>query len=257
MSDFEDLLGGDPEPVRRRRGRPTREEAAARAVADAEREKAEQQKVEGFYASAEGRRLVNAAATGRTAIEERQFHVPVSANFFARVFRLDPMTVSKRLRKVKPCGYAGGGANKRALYDFADTVPYLLKPRMDLGTYLKTLNAADLPNSINKSFWEAERIKNKTLIETSEAWPTEKVIDVLGSVFMLVKDRMPFMYDKMRDLGLNIEQQAKLQEMFDQFQRDLHDKLVEMPKKKQSYSRFSEIDTGERELSFNEDGDDA
>lgn len=245
MDDFEDLLGGNPEPVRKKRGRPTREEAARRAAEAAAAEQAEKERVEGFYATPEGRRLINAAATGRTTEEERNFHLPCSQNFIARVLRLDPMTVNRRLRAVKPVGYAGNGANKRSLYDFADTLPYLLKPKMDLGTYLKTLNAADLPNSINKAFWEAERIKNKTLMETAEAWPTERVLGVLGQVFMMIKDRLPLIKEGMRDTGLTDDQMRLLESFSDQFQADLHEALVALPQAQSTPSRRADVDMGD------------
>lgn len=253
MTDFEDLLGGGtPEPVKRRPGRPTREEAAARAAQQAAAEREERTKIEGFYASPEGRRLVAAASTGRTAIEERELHVPCSINFLARVMRLDPMTVNKRLRKVNPVGYAGSGANKRALYDFADTLPYLLKPKMDIGTYIRTLNTADMPQAISKAYWEAERIKNNVLLETAEAWPTEAVLTVFNQAGMMIKDRIPLINDGMKDLGLNEAQMNKLRELCDQFQADVHAALVDLPKKQKTPSRLAEIDMGIEEF---DDGD--
>jgi hypothetical protein len=182
---------------------------------------------------------IKRAGSGQIKVSEEEFLVPCTQNFLARVLNMDPMTVRKRLVKCKPCGSVG---NNRPVYLFHDAIQYLIKPKMDLSTYLRTLNPTDMPNSINKVYWEAERIKNKVMIETGEAWPTERIINVLGSVFMMIKDRMPLITESIRDLGASDAVQAKLTEMTDQFQRDLHAALVEMPKNNQSFSRQAEID---------------
>ncbi|WP_242137033.1 DUF1441 family protein [Sphingomonas sp. TREG-RG-20F-R18-01] len=223
-SEFDDLLGGT-EPPRKKVGRPSNEERALRAA----------KAMEDAAHQAEIRR----AGVGQTKIPEEDFLMPVSMNFLGRVFRMDPATVRKRLVNCKACGQVGGG---RPVYYFHEAVPYLIKPKMDLATYLRTLNPADMPNSINKVFWEAERIKNKTLIETGEAWPTAKVLEVFGTVFMMVKDRVPLITEGMRDAGLSDEQSRTLAGFTDQFQKDLHEALVALPQQQKTFSRQVEID---------------
>jgi hypothetical protein len=140
-------------------------------------------------------------------------------------------------------GHAGTSQN-RPLYDFASVVPYLVKPKMDIRTYLRSLNPADMPVNISKVFWEAERIRNKTLLETGEAWPTEKVLEVMGRVFMMIKDRIPLITEGMREEGITDEQMQKLQAACDQFQKDLHEALVELPKVSHTPSRIAEVGVG-------------
>lgn len=213
MSDFDDLLGDCP---------PTPARAAS----------------EDILAMTVRRAEMRRAAKGDTKVKLEEFFLPVSQNFLARVLQMDSATVGKRLMHVAPAGVVGD----RKVYNFADAIAFLVKPKMDIATYLRTLNPAHMPNSINKVFWEAERIKNKTLIETGEAWPTPKVLETLGVVFMMIKDRIPLISEGMRDAGLADDQQAKLMEFLDQFQADLHGALVEMPLRRQTYSRQVEID---------------
>lgn len=230
MDEFDDLLGGGEVVVAPKRGRPTNQEL--------ERRRAEALK------DADRQRDIRAAITGRTKVAEEEFLVPVSKNFLARVLHMDPMTVAKRLRTCKPV-YQGGGAGGREVYYFHEALPYLVKPKMDIGTYLKTLNAADMPNSINKTFWEAERIKNRVLIETGEAWSDGDVLEVLGTVFMLFKDRIPLLTEGLRDAGLTDSQFSKLQGYTDQLQRDLYEQLVELPAKRSTLPRRASIDPGD------------
>jgi len=247
MSEFDDLLGGgDPAPVRNRGGRPTNEERARRA--------------EQALADAAHQAELRHAVTGRTKISEEEFLLPVSRNFLARVLHMDPMTVKKRLHRCKPAATFGGGSG-REVYYFHDALPFLVKPKMDIATYLKTLNPTDMPASVNKTFWEAERIKNKVLIETGEAWSDGGVLDVLGRVFMLMKERIPIITEGMREAGLTDEQSAKLTGYADQMQKDLYDALVEQPKLYRTQPRRAELEIYDgpdlANGSFEDEADDA
>jgi len=226
MTDFDDMLGGDTPvvPLAPRRGRPTNAERAERA--------------ERLMATERAKAEIRAASAGHTKVSEEQFLLPVTMNFLARVLHMDPMTVGKRLRGVKP---AGEGSAGRKVYYFHEALPYLLKPKMDIAQYIRTLNPADLPNSINKVYWEAERIKNKVLIETGEAWNDQDVLAVLGRVFMMFKERIPLVTEGMRDEGLTDKQFSKLTEYMDQLQRDLHESLMDMPKERRTAPRRDEV----------------
>lgn len=256
IEDFEAMLGEEPAaPPPKKRGRPTREEAAARLAAQEEAERAEKDKQEGFYASFEGKRLIASAATGRTVIPERDFHMPCSINFLARVLKLDPMTVNRRLRRVEPVGYAGSAANKRALYDFTKTLPYLLKPKMDLQTFLDTLNAADLPPIVNKLTWDGLQSKLRYKVAAQEAWQTEDVLEVLSDVGMTIKDHTNMWVEEMREkAGLSDEQAARFERMVDIYRDELHKKLVDMPKEKQTKA-IIHIDAGPQGDDPDWDGD--
>lgn len=246
---FDDVPAPQPQPqserkrIGRPRTRPIYPETRPGAPDPAETVSAE--KVNEFYRSVEGQRRVRASATGRGLdVPEREFFQPVGTSFLAKVLRLNQETVRNRLVNVTPVGSAGSGSQHRPLYDFASTVPYLIKPKMDIRTYLRSLNPADMPTNISKVFWEAERIRNKTLLETGEAWPTEKVLEVMGQVFMMIKDRMPLITEGMREEGLTDKQLEHLQAACDQFQRDLHEALVELPKVQVTPSRIAEVGVG-------------
>ena len=224
--DFEDLLGGGEPP--KRRGRPTNEERAARA--------------ERAIHDANFQREVRMAGQGKGQFQPEDFFGLCSQNQIARLLHMDPMTVKRRLTNCTPAGSVGAG---RPVYYFHEAIPYLVKPKMDLATYLRTLNPTDMPNSINKTFWEAERIKNKVLIETGEAWHDRDVLDVLGRVFMMFKDRLPLITEGMREAGLTDTQSDKLSAFVDQLQQNLHHDLVTMPKQRRTLARVSAIDPGD------------
>lgn len=235
MTDFDDLLGGgepaEPDATtadRPKRGRPTNEE----------RERRTQQ----LMRDAEFQRQVRLAGQGKAEFQPEDFFGLCSQNQIARLLHMDPATVKKRLTPCKPAGQVGAG---RPVYYFHEAIPYLIKPKMDIASYLKTLNPTDMPNSINKTFWEAERIKNKVLVETGEAWHDRDVLEVLGKVFMLFKDRLPLITEGMRESGLTEKQTDLLGKLMLQLQGDLHTNLVDMPKERRTLARVAAIDPGD------------
>lgn len=245
--DFDDIFGtattsppapAEPAP---RRGRPRTRDIYPEVQAETE---AEEAKTREFYASREGQRRIRAAASGRTeAFNEKDFYQPVSVTFLSKVLRMNLETVQKRLRTVTPVGHAGTAQN-RPLYDFVVAVEHLVKPKMNLRTYLRSLNTADMPQNISKAFWEAEHIRNKTLLATGEAWPTEDVIQVMSQANKMVNDRIPLLVEAMREENLTDDQMKKLEAACDQFRNDVHEAYVEFPKQQATPSRLAQVAIG-------------
>jgi len=219
MSDaFEDLLGsgGDPAPPKRRPGRPTREEAAAKALQE--------------------RVALTAAASGR-ALEDvggvQALRRPVTINTLATVFGHDVQTITRRLID---CPHTV--QSNRKLYDFKEACSYIIKPRMTPEQFVKTLNKADLPPEINLAFWNAQRAKLKFKLEAQEAWETGDVQHVVGKAFLTIKESLTTVVEEMRERAKLTDEQTKiLEEAIDTLRQGLHDQLVDL----QAQSRTSSI----------------
>jgi len=170
---------------------------------------------------------------------------PVTQNFLALVFDMDPATVKKRLLTVKPVGFVGSGVQTRKLYDFKEACSYLVEPKIDLDAYIKSLDPAKLPNHINKMFWEAQRIRLKFMLEAGQAWRTEDVLARLGDACMLIKDRVQLWAETMREVcKLDDEQYARFVQMQNDLQNDLHALLVSAPERSTTRSIAAEYDEG-------------
>lgn len=191
---------------------------------------------------------IRLAAHGHTDIKSTDFIRPVTQQFMAEVFGMDPATVKKRL---VTCPTLDDGTGARRVYDFKTACEYLIKPKMDEATFIKTLNHADMPKMVNKVFWEAKRIKLKYEIEAGEAWATSDVLEVFGDVFMTVKSHAQLWVEAMREIGLDDVAAKKVEQLTDAFSAELHSKLVEMPKQRQTRSRIAEL---EQELMASEGG---
>lgn len=212
-ADIDDFLGAPPANGDREAKREARRKAAEEKLIEEQRRKA-----------------IKEAGAGITAINVRDFKMPVSQNFLAQVFNMTPETVKKRLLRCPTDGMAGGG---RPVYDFKTACGYLVKPQMTNEEFIRTLNAAQLPPEINLAFWNAQRARLRYLHEAADAWATEDVLEVFGDVFMTIKDRMQLFIENMRS-GMTDEQSNRMSEIVEAFQADLHAALVEMPLKKRT-----------------------
>lgn len=183
------------------------------------------------------RARLKAAAAGKGELRAKDFMVPVTQNAIADVFGMMPETIKRRLLRCPTVGSEGG----RDLYNFKTACEYVLKPRMDIETYLKTLNPADMPIGINKSFWEAQMTKLRYQIAAAEAWATEDVLEVFGTVFMTIKERTKLWSETLRESGmLTDDQLVKLNQLIDDYLSNLHADLIDIPKKRQTRSKISE-----------------
>lgn len=215
MDDYNDLIGEGPTPRRRRMS----DEELAEL-----RDKRQQEKD------------LRLAASGQVKIDEAEFMVPMGTNALHRILRLDVQTIKKRLAGVKPAATFGAG---RHVYYFHDVLPYLIKPKWTAEQFVRSLNKADLPPEINKAFWDSQRSRVKYKLESQEAWETEDVLRVFGSVFMTIKEVLTASIEEMRIKAKLSDEQSKLfEQTIDELRDELRAKLVEMPTKEATVSMF-------------------
>ncbi len=178
-------------------------------------------------------RVLRAAAGGATFVQLRELKRPVTANFLAAVFDMDPSTVKKRLIPLEALAQVG----VKTLYDFKEAAAYLIEPKLDLEKYLMSLDFKKLPHHINKVFWDAKRSKLKYKHEAGEAWETADVLEVFGRTFMTIKDQTQLFVETMRERGgLSDEQMLIFESLIDGFQANIHAKMIEEPKLHQTRS---------------------
>lgn len=177
-------------------------------------------------------RVLRAASAGNgTFIEAGALMRPVTRAFMTEVTRLDENVVRRRLLHCPRLGKKG----QRELYDFMTAIGYLVDPQIDIETFIKTMNPKKLPAGLNKDVWDGMHKRLRYQRDAGEAWHTEDVVEVLGTVFMTIKDRMQLITETMRDrAGLTDAQAARFAEMIDGLQADLHKSLVTLPEQQRT-----------------------
>jgi len=209
--DFDDLLGGQPAPPRRR---------AAPAT------------------SLDEQVALSRGAAGKAFDDVgglQAFRRPVTINFLATVFRKDIQTITRRLIDCPHQQYNG----RTKLYDFEEACSYIIKPKMTPEQFIKTLNAAHMPAEINKVFWDAQRSRVKYKIEAQEAWETPDVNAAMGDMGMTMKEGLATLTETMRERAKLTDEQALIFDaVIEDFKLHLVEKLEDLADRTTASSMF-------------------
>lgn len=164
----------------------------------------------------------------------------VSISWLMQVFRKDRQTVKRKLAPLTPIRMEKGNS---PLYDLRQAADYLATPRLALPEILKNLRPEDLPNGLQKDYWDALIKKQKYELQAGRLWRDEAVLETLGEVFKHIKMSMQLLVSEIETKrGLTKEQRELLVELIDAMQVDLHARLVEMPKQKSTLSVLAELE---------------
>lgn len=164
----------------------------------------------------------------------QDFRRPVTVTFLMDVFGMDRRIIKHRLLNLAPIGNAQGN---NPLYDFRQAAAYLVKPVGNLAEQLKSFRVQDLPSHLQAPYWDAMLKRQKYEQVAGNLWRTEDVLDVLGEVFMRIRDSLQLWPETLAEsTDLSDEQRAILIQMVDGLQTEIHGKLVDLPKKRQTVS---------------------
>jgi len=185
------------------------------------------------------------------SIEGRDLLKGVSVGLLAQVFRQNNMTVRRKLAHCPEVGKWRGGA---PLYDLAQAAAYLVKPKIDIQQWVKSLRPADLPPYLQSEFWEAQVKRQKWEENAGDLWRTEKVIALYADTFKLIKDTMNLWTDNIeRKSGLTAEQRDTLTQLVDGLQDEIYQKLMTLQDRgEKTANMLEEMQDIEAEPNLNE-----
>lgn len=162
--------------------------------------------------------------------------LPVST--VSRLFRMEVDTVRRKIRDLKPVGERNG----YPLYNVAEAAEFLVQPRVDLEAYLKKLRPQDMPQGIQKSFWDAQNQRLKFMADAGHLWRTDRVQHVVADAFKVIRQRVLLFADTVdRQTGLDEKQREIVQHMADGLLEDLHKAVIEHFKSLPSEAERDEI----------------
>ena len=150
----------------------------------------------------------------------------MSISQMSKLFEMERRDISEKIEKagIKPCGKNGPWD----IYKLKDVMPAVVKPLYEVEQYLLRMNPADLPKTLSKEFWAAQRSKQEFDLKAGNLWPTEKVVTEVGELFKLVKMSVLLMVDSVeRQVELSEEQRAIIKRSMDGMLIDLHRTVVE------------------------------
>lgn len=165
----------------------------------------------------------------------------VSASWLAQVFGHDKNTIAKKLASAgcEVVGRRNGGP----LYRIPDAAAYLVKPKVDLVAYIKTLRPNDLPPMLNDAYWSAMIKRQKWEENARDLWRSEDVLKVFGDLAISFKTTANLWVEEVERIeGLTPEQRLLITQLTDRLLDNVYKLMVETPK--QSKTRPSIFEDG-------------
>ncbi len=213
---FADLLGEDVSPVLRKRGRPPT-----------------------------NKQLVDETAADRNALglDSRDSHkiasgVPIP--WLVRVFRMPRQKLERALLNCPILRTTNSGT---PVYDVKTAARYLIDMTPQMEAYLQTIKAADLPEKLRETYWNAKIKEAKYRVMAGELWPTQAVMDVLGETFKTIKKTTQLWADTIGETSeLSDAQRALIIQLVDRLLDDTHQALVMQSRDNQTESHLAELD---------------
>lgn len=129
-----------------------------------------------------------------------------------QLFSISRPMCQRKLSGVPPTG-------KRGSYDIwsLKTVAGLfVKPVGSMQEYLKAARPGDLPNELQKEYWNGLRAKQAFMEKEGTLWQTEQVVALFGEAFQLIRTSMMLLPDELeRRSAMSDVQRTGLQEGID------------------------------------------
>lgn len=148
----------------------------------------------------------------------------LSSTDLAAVLRVDRRTMQLAVGAIRPVGKR----NNRPIYAIADAAPLVVKPVLDVESYIKKLKPKDLPPSLQKAFWDAQEARQSFEEKAGNLWHTHRVQEVIGKLVMIVRQRLVLGTDQVdRQAPLTEEQRRLVQATFDNIITELQKSVVE------------------------------
>jgi hypothetical protein len=141
-----------------------------------------------------------------------------------KMFEMERRDLRAKLEEygVQPSGMHEG----YPIYKLKDVMPLVVKPLYDIETYLRRMNAAELPKHLSKEFWAGQRSKQEFQLKAGELWPTEKVVERVGELFKLFKMSLLLATDTVeRQVELTPKMRSILQSIHAATLYELHEKV--------------------------------
>lgn len=157
----------------------------------------------------------------------------VSASWLAQVFGHDKNTIAKKLAaaNIEVVGRRNGGP----LFRIPDAAAYLVKPKVDLVSYIKSLRPNDLPPMLNDAYWSAMIKRQKWEENAGDLWRTADVLEVFGDLAIMFKTTVNLWVEEVERLeGLSVDQRRVLTAQSDRLLEQVYALMVDAPSRRKT-----------------------
>lgn len=154
------------------------------------------------------------------------------------------MPKTQVVAKLAECSAIKTHKHGGKVYDLRTAAGFLVKPRLDIATYVKNLDPKDLPEKLKREFWASRLAEQRWRRQAGELWASEDVIALYSELFKLIKSKTQLWEDKVSGAD-------KLSDVQRETMLDLKDDLLS-----QIYKMVEELETGRMTASSIAEADD-
>jgi hypothetical protein len=148
----------------------------------------------------------------------------LSIGDLSAAFRISRFIMTSAIGTLQPVGRR----HRSPIYAIADVAPLVVKPTVEVESYIKGLKPKDLPPSLQKAFWDAQEARQSYEEKAGNLWHTHRVQAVVGKLVMIVRQRLVLAPDQIDRLAPLSEEQRKLvQSTFDQALTELQQSVID------------------------------
>lgn len=177
----------------------------------------------------------------------------VNVYWLAKHFGLQVSTVRQKLAGCPAVKKKSSGH----LYLIKDAAPYLVKPKLDAKSLIKTMRPQDLPPQLQHQFWQSELSRQKWEQNAGELWHTSDVMEAFGAVFKAIKYATQLWPDTVEKMaGLGDEQREALQNQVDALLIEITESMKEHAREASTRASLARLNDLLDETPVDEDDDD-
>ena len=144
-------------------------------------------------------------------------------------------------RKLTNCQPIGQGKHSTPLYDLPEVASYLVKPRVDLSEYIKTMKADALPEHLREAYWSAMLKKQRWEEKAGQLWRTDMVLALFTEVLQEMRTRLQLLPDEIeRACSLEPATVDVVRHLVDELQTAIHATFVEFAQTGDTPSQLGE-----------------
>jgi hypothetical protein len=153
----------------------------------------------------------------------------VTVFWLAKAFGMEVSTVRKRIADCPPLARKTSGF----IYSLSVAAQYLVKPKIDVKSYLEAMKPSDLPQQLQPSYWEANLKRQKFELTMGQMWVTEDVLEVFAEVFKTIKFSIQLWPDTLeRQSGFSDEDREILITLADDLQDEIYQSIDKLAKER-------------------------
>lgn len=135
------------------------------------------------------------------------------------------------------------------VYDLRVAAAYLVKPKLDIASYIKNLDPKDLPERLKREFWAAKLAEQRWRRQAGELWASEDVIAVFGEVFKLIKSKSQLWADSLDTVEvLSDAQRETLTDLVNDLMSQIFKMLEDLESGRATAGQIAEADDDAEEI---------